>query len=180
MFRTKTTDASVTRSLRHFTQLTINANRPEEYLQYFENEGLNDIEYPVNPIDIPQLEQRSTSQLTSSVTLMTSVKPATQCTLVDYNSPIHIDLLYFKEHYAWIKDFSRLFADLNKYNRQAYYCKRCLGQFQSRKCIRTPPGALQPRGLHLNTSHPSRTRKHNQIHKLEIHHMGPVCYLRGP
>ena len=61
---------------------------------------------------------------------MISVKPATQCTSADYNSPIHIDLLYFKEHYAWIKDFSRLFADLNKHNGQAFYCKRCLGHFR--------------------------------------------------
>ena len=32
------------------------------------------------------------------------------------NSPIHIDLLYFKEHYAWIKDFSRLFEDITTHN----------------------------------------------------------------
>ena len=45
-------------SLRPFIQLTYNPNRPEEYLQYFQDEGLNDIEYPVSPIDIPQIEQR--------------------------------------------------------------------------------------------------------------------------
>ena len=28
------------------------------YSQYFEKDGLDDIEYPVNPVDIPLLEQR--------------------------------------------------------------------------------------------------------------------------
>ena len=32
--------------------------RPENYLQYVEEHRLNDIEYPVNPVDIPQLEER--------------------------------------------------------------------------------------------------------------------------
>ena len=33
-----------------------NSNRPKEYLNYFEEERLLDLEYPVNPVDIPQLE----------------------------------------------------------------------------------------------------------------------------
>ena len=36
-------------------------NRPEKYIQYLEEngpDGLQDIEYPVSPLDIPQLEQR--------------------------------------------------------------------------------------------------------------------------
>ena len=32
--------------------------RPENYLQYFEQDRVNDIEYPVNPVDIPKLEER--------------------------------------------------------------------------------------------------------------------------
>ena len=42
-------------------------------------------------------------------------------------SVYEIDLLYFKEHYAWIKDFSSLFADLTKHDGRSFYCKRCLG-----------------------------------------------------
>ena len=110
----------------------------------FDNEGLNDIEYPVNPIDIPQIEQK----LNISINLFSYFDDIGKARHPMYisrlNSPIHIDLLYFKEHYAWIKDFSRLFADLNKYNRQAYFCKRCLGQFSHESAYRTPPAALQP------------------------------------
>ena len=141
-------------SLRPFIQLTIIANRPEKYLQYFEDEGLNDIEYPVSPIDIPQIEQR----LNISINLFSYFddigKARHPMYISRHNSPIHIDLLYFNNHYAWIKDFSRLFADLNKHNGQAFYCKRCLGHFQTRKCIRAPPAALHPRGLYFHTSHP--------------------------
>ena len=45
------------------------------------------------------------------------------------NSPIHIDLLYFKQHYAWIKEFSRLFKDVTTHNERTFFCKRCLGHF---------------------------------------------------
>ena len=47
-----------------------------------------------------------------------------------HNSPIHIDLLYFKHHYAWIKDFSRLFSDVTALDGNKLFCKRCLGQFR--------------------------------------------------
>ena len=36
----------------------IHSDRPEEYFNYFEEEGLLDIKYPVNPMDIPQFEER--------------------------------------------------------------------------------------------------------------------------
>ena len=45
------------------------------------------------------------------------------------NSPTEIDLLYFDGHYAWIKNFSRLFSDLTKHKRQKFFCKRCLNHF---------------------------------------------------
>ena len=43
-----------------------------------------------------------------------------------HNSPIHIDLLYFTQHYAWIKDFGRLFSDLTTYDKHTFFSKRCL------------------------------------------------------
>ena len=46
-----------------------------------------------------------------------------------HNSQRHIDLLYFNGHYAWIKNFRRLFSNLTKHNGRYFYCKRCLGHF---------------------------------------------------
>ena len=40
-----------------------------------------------------------------------------------------VDLLCFKEHYIWIKDFSRFLSDLTKNHNKMYYCKRCFGRY---------------------------------------------------
>ena len=104
--------------------------RPENYVQYFEEEGLLDIEYPVNPVDIPQLEER----LNISINLFSYFDDIGKARHPMYisrlNSPIHIDLLYFKQHFAWIKDFSRLFSDVTAHDGHKFFCKRCLGQFR--------------------------------------------------
>ena len=74
--------------------------RPENNLQYFEEHRLNDIEYPVNTINIPQLEE----WLNLSINLFgyfddngTARHPMH---ISRYNSPIQIDLLYFNGHCA--------------------------------------------------------------------------------
>ena len=53
-----TTDASVLQSLLTLHPIQHNPHRQENYLQYFGQDRLNDIEYPVNPVDIPQIEER--------------------------------------------------------------------------------------------------------------------------
>ena len=87
----------------HTYPIQENPHRQENYLQYFEEEGLLDIEYPVNPVDIPQLEKR----LNISINLFSYFDDIGKTRHPMYksrhNSPIHIDLLYFKQHYAWIR-----------------------------------------------------------------------------
>ena len=106
-----------------------NAHRPQMYTQYFEENGLDDIEYPVNPVDIPLLEQR----LNISINLYSYFDDIGRARhpmyISRHKSVCKIDLLYFNEHYAWIKDFSRLFGDLTHHKRRSFFCKRCLGHF---------------------------------------------------
>ena len=74
--------------------------RPKNYLQYFEQDRLNDIEYPVNPVDISQLEKR----LNLSINLYSYFddfgKARHPMYISRHNSSIQIDLLYFNGHYA--------------------------------------------------------------------------------
>ena len=117
-------------SALHPIHHTEHPTRPENYLQYFEEHRLNDIEYPVNPVDIPQREER----LNLSINLYSYFddigKASHPMYISRHNSPIQIDMLYFNGHYAWIKDLSRLFNDLTKRNHQTIFCKRCLGHFR--------------------------------------------------
>ena len=77
-----------------------NAHRPQMYTNHFEENGLDDIEYPVNPVDIPILEQR----LNISVKLYSYFDDMRRAQYPMYisrhKSVCEIDLLYFNEHYA--------------------------------------------------------------------------------
>ena len=59
----------------------------------------------------------------------------------------HIDLLLLcsddtegsttsKEHYVWIKNFSRLCANVNKDNRKKYFCMYCINGFTSEEILK--------------------------------------------
>ena len=83
-----------------------NSGRPNSYSKLFEKEGLNDIEYPVNLVDMPILEER----LNISINLYSYFddigKARYPMYISRHKSVCEIDLLYFNEHYAWIKNFS--------------------------------------------------------------------------
>ena len=97
-----------------------NSNRVEMYLQYFEQDRLNDIEYPVNLVDIPLFDYRFNLSINLYSNFDDIGKARHPMYISRHNSPIQIDLLYFNGHYAWIKDFSRLFNDLTKRNHQNF------------------------------------------------------------
>ena len=84
------------------------------YQQYFAEHNLDQLDYPVNPTDLPEIEE----QLQMSINVISYYDDIGRARYPLYISkrdyPTQIDLLYFNEHYAWIKNFSRLFADLNK------------------------------------------------------------------
>ena len=58
--------------------------------------------------------------------------PTAKCTLYISKKeyPKCIDLLYWKEHYAWIKNFSAFMADVS-WNNKMYWCKARLGHWKS-------------------------------------------------
>ena len=47
-----------------------------------------------------------------------------------------IDLLFWEDHYAWIKNFRRFMADLSSHN-TLYWCRRCMGHFDNPDVLKT-------------------------------------------
>ena len=105
------------------------ANIPDLYLQYFDEHHLNDIEYPVHPTAMPELEENIDLSINLYSYFDDICKAIYPLYISRHDSPRHIDLLYFNGHYAWIKNVSRLFSQLTKHNGRYFYCKRCLGHF---------------------------------------------------
>ena len=110
-----------------------NPNRPYQYLQYFAAEGLNNLDYPVNPIQMNEMEER----LNISINVFSFYDDMGRARYPLYvsrkTSDREIDLFYWERndkcHYAPITDLSMLFADLNKNQHHRYFCKRCLCNF---------------------------------------------------
>ena len=94
---------------------------------------LHDIAYPVQPTDIPQLEEK----LKLKINLFSFYDDEGRARYPLYISQQteftqEIDLLYWNEHYAWIKTFSAFIWDLAGGHRGKYFCKRCFGLFLSK------------------------------------------------
>ena len=91
----------------------LNGNHKSEARYYTETDfqvhGLDQIQYPVPVEMVPQLEE----QLQTSFNLFSFYDGEGRGRYVMYVSrrtmPREIDLLYFDNHYVWIKNFSRLF-----------------------------------------------------------------------
>ena len=80
--------------------VNINAQRPQQYLDYFKENVFDDIKYPVNPVDLPLIEQR----LNISINLYSyfvNIGIARHPMYISrHKSVCKIDLLYFNKHYA--------------------------------------------------------------------------------
>ena len=62
------------------------------------------------------------------------------------------NLLYWKQHYAPITIFQRLFKDITKQKQQLHCYLRCLGHFSSEERSRATKRVLHPRWFHVGPS----------------------------
>ena len=108
------------------------AYRPERYSDAdFAEHGLDAIEYPVSPIDLPQIEQRLNISINVIGFYDGDGKARYPIYCSRHVSETEVDLLYWDGHFAWIKDFSRLMRDITKHADRYFWCKRCFKHFQA-------------------------------------------------
>ena len=108
--------------------------RPSKYREHLNKLNFNGIEFPVSLKDIDKFEKQN---------------PEIGVNVFGYNKDVHtlrlnktdpqnaIDLLLItdgeeKQHYCWIKNFSKLVrSQVTKDGHKIYFCKRCLGHFST-------------------------------------------------
>jgi len=98
----------------------------------FQELGLDKLSYPVKPEDTRLMEE----QLHTKINVYTYNDDEGKMITPFYYSRYegesigHVNLLFFREHWAWIRNFSR-FAAKTHYagNCQRYWCTRCLNSF---------------------------------------------------
>ena len=116
-----------------------NAGRCSQYDATIVEQGLDQIEFPVR-FDCDVL-QKLEQQIQIPFNVYSFFDDEGRGRYAAFTSRIDadnaIDLLYWNEHYAWIKNFSRFMGDLTKHKGALLYCKRCLGHFQSGEVFET-------------------------------------------
>ena len=113
------------------------ANDPKKYKRYFSQDGLDHIEYPVRVEQIPLIEDQLHINISVYSFYDDQGKGRYPIYVSQKTHPKTLDLLYWNEHYAWIKYFSRFMGDQNSDGHQRFWCKRCLGHFWSQHSFET-------------------------------------------
>ena len=112
----------------------MHANRAYNYNDpaLIEQYHLDTIQYPVALEDIPDLEERLGTRINvfsfsgeghNRYPLYVSDK---------YDLPRELDLLYWDEHYAWLKNYTAFVCDKST-RHKLYHCKRCLSHFTNER-----------------------------------------------
>ena len=120
-------------SAQHHDKIKANPERPSKYKEHFGKLNFTGIEFPVSLKDIDKFEKNN---------------PEIGVNVFGYDKSVHIlrlnktdpqnaiDLLLItnkeKQHYCWIKNFSRLLrSQVTKHRGAIYFCKRCLNHFST-------------------------------------------------
>ncbi len=113
----------------------LHAERPSNYNRYFAREGLNRIQYPVEPERITQIEEALQVQINLYTFFDDEGKGRLPLVISKRNFRRSVDLLYWRGHYAWIRTFSRFAFDVSRNRNPKHFCKRCLGHFVSQAVL---------------------------------------------
>ena len=111
-------------------------NRPAQHDDLFETKNFDEINYQVNVEDIPALEE----QLKINIHVFTHFDDEGRVRQPLYVSTKKhtqtIDLLYWEEHFAWIKNFSALIWEVSKKN-TVHGCRASMGHFDNPNSLTT-------------------------------------------
>lgn len=115
-----------------------NKNRPLQYERFFEPDGLNALNFPVAPCNIPAIEQ----QLSVAINVFSffdegkGLYPIYISALEgDSAARGSVDLLYWEEHWALISKFSRFIATINRHQHKIFLCRGCFKRFNSDRTL---------------------------------------------
>lgn len=110
-------------------------NDPKHYTKYFAAEGLDRIQYPVAVSELSEVERT----LNIAINVFSFTDDAGEGMYPAYLSQINrkeaINLLYWRGHYSWISQFSRLMSSVTKHQGKKHFCLKCLGHFSSENVL---------------------------------------------
>ena len=114
----------------------VNSNRASKYDQLFhQHERIAELSYPVKIEDLPDVERA----LQIPINVFSFFDDEGQGRYPVYISRIDADtgydLLFWDDHFAWIKNFARFMGSTTKNEHKLWFCKRCLGHFKEKHVL---------------------------------------------
>ena len=106
-----------------------NPSHPRHYNHKFSWRGLDQIQYPVDISDISSIEEKLKVGFNVYSFYDEDGRARYPLHICKKDYDLHIDVLYWNGHYAWIKDFSRFMSDISTDEHRVHFCKKCLGFF---------------------------------------------------
>ena len=120
---------------RALTKLPEHVYLAGNYSYLFQKYGLGQINYPVGVADVPAIEVMLKMGINVYSFFVDEAKGRHPGYATKKGFEKTIYLLYWEEHYAWIKNFRRLMADLSSHN-TLHWCSRYMREFD-REGIKT-------------------------------------------
>ena len=111
------------------------STRPQKYNAFFAEHQLDTLDYPVRVDQLEEIEAKLGIPFNVFSFFDDEGKGRYPLYLSRFSPEDAIDLLYWDEHYAWIKSFSRFMADATAHRGRLWYCKRCLGHFSAERIL---------------------------------------------
>ena len=121
--------------------------RVSQYRQYERDLNFSGLAFPLAPKDIPNFEKLNKISINLFSFLDKDGKLRFPYYISSSKFEREIDLLYFDNHYAWIKDFSKLMSDISKGHYKKLFCKKCFAHFRYEAPYETHIKYCQPYGL---------------------------------
>ena len=107
-----------------------NPNRPILYDPYFQQHNLHTLTYPVANDKLAEVERHIGIAINVYGFYDDLGLARYPIYVSNMNAARQVDLLYWNNHYAWIKNFSSFMFDFkNTHKGKTFWCKRCLGHF---------------------------------------------------
>ena len=114
----------------------IRPNRVRNYNLLFGRYHLDTIHYPVSIADIPPIEDILHVNINIYGFYDDEGKSRYPLYVSKKKSLKSIDLLFWDNHYAWIKSFSSFMADIVQ-KHTLFWCPACLGHFEGERALET-------------------------------------------
>ena len=106
-----------------------NANRVQNYRHFVNELNAEGISFPLQPRDIWKFEALNDIGVNIYSYADVAGKRRYPLYISKTQNERTIDLLFFDNHYSWIKDFGRFMHDITEHQHRKHFCKRCFGHF---------------------------------------------------